>query len=78
MLLFLSRHGSKQKGIDALKGSITYIFSKNFAKKSKVDSYGSFSNKKNIDNVIILIKSVLNKDKISAAIKYFFRNGRIN
>ena len=31
-----TKHGSKQKGIDVLKGSITYIFSNKFAKKTKL------------------------------------------
>ena len=48
----------------SLKSSITYIFSHYFA-KIKVDSYDSLPIEKilTLHNVIILIKSVLNKDK---------------
>ena len=48
----------------SLKSSITYIFSHYFA-KIKVDSYDSLTIEKMLTwhNVIILIKSVLNKDK---------------
>ena len=48
----------------SLKSSITYIFSHYFA-KIKVDSYDSLPIEKTLTlhNVIILIKSVLNKDK---------------
>ena len=48
----------------SLKSSITYIFSDYFA-KIKVDSYDSLPIEKTLTfyNVIILIKSVLNKDK---------------
>ena len=46
----------------SLKSGITYIFSHNFA-KIKVDFYDSFAIQKilTLHNVIILIKSVLNK-----------------
>ena len=48
----------------SLKGSITYIFSHYFA-KVKVDSFDSLPIEKRLTlhNVIILIQSVLNKDK---------------
>ena len=48
----------------SLKRSMTYIFSHYFA-KIKVDSYDSWPTEKalTLHNVIILIKSVLNKDK---------------
>ena len=48
----------------SLKSGITYIFSHYFA-KIKVDSYDSLPIEKRLPlhNVIILIKSVLNKDK---------------
>ena len=48
----------------SLKSGITYIFSHNFA-KIKVDFYDSFAIQKilTLHNVIILIKSVLNKDE---------------
>ena len=48
----------------SLKSGITYIFSYYFA-KIKIDSYGSLPIAKilTLHNVIILIKSVLNKDK---------------
>ena len=48
----------------SLKSGITYIFSHYFA-KIKVDSYDSLTIEKMLTwhNVIILIKSVLNKDK---------------
>ena len=48
----------------SLKSGITYIFSHYFA-KIKVDSYDSLPIEKTLTfyNVIILIKSVLNKDK---------------
>ena len=48
----------------SLKSNITYIFSHNFA-KIKVDSYDSLPIEKilTVHNVIILIKSVLNKYK---------------
>ena len=50
--------------VASLKSSITYIFSNYFA-KIKVDSYDSLPIEKRLTlhNVIILIKSVLNKDK---------------
>ena len=48
----------------SLKSGITYIFSHYFA-KIKIDSYNSLHIEKilNLHNVILLIKSVLNKDK---------------
>ena len=48
----------------SLKSSLTYIFSHYFA-KIKVDSYDSLPIEKrlNLHSVIILIKSVFNKDK---------------
>ena len=48
----------------SLKSSITYVFSQYFA-KIKVDSYDSLPIEKilTLYNVIIRIKSVLNKDK---------------
>ena len=48
----------------SLKSSVTYIFSRYFA-KTKVDSYDSLPIEKllTLHNVIIIIKSVLNKDK---------------
>ena len=50
--------------IISLKSGITYIFSHYFA-KSKIDSYNFWPIEKilTLHNVIILIKSVLNKDK---------------
>ena len=46
------------------KGGITYVFSHNYA-RIKVDSYDSLPSEKPLTlyNVIILIKSVLNKDQ---------------
>ena len=57
--------------IISLKSSITYIFSQYFA-KIKVDSYDSLPVKKilTLHNVVILIKSVLNKGKVTTTIKY--------
>ena len=48
----------------SLKSSITYVFSHYYA-KTKVDSYGFLPIEKRLtlDNVIIRIKSVLNKNK---------------
>ena len=56
----------------SLKSSITYVFSHYYA-KTKVDSYGFLPIEKRLtlDNVIIRIKSVLNKDKVTTAIIYF-------
>ena len=50
--------------IISLKSGVTYIFSHYFA-KIKVDSYDSLPIEKilNLHNVIIHIKSILNKDK---------------
>ena len=55
-----------------LKSGITYIFSHYFA-KIKVDSYDSLPTEKRLSlhNVIIHIKSVLNKIKITATTRYF-------
>ena len=55
-----------------LKSSITYIFSNYFA-KIKVDSYNSLPIEKTLTlhNIIILIKSVLNKDKNHYCYKIF-------
>ena len=48
----------------SLKSGVTFIFSHNFA-KTKVDSYDSLPREKilALHNVLLLIKSVLNKDK---------------
>ena len=48
----------------SLKSNITYVFSHYYA-KTKVDSYGFLPIEKRLtlDNVIIRIKSILNKDK---------------
>ena len=56
----------------SLKISITYIFSHYFA-KIKVDSYDSLPIEKTLTlhNVIILSKSVLNKDKSHCYYKVF-------
>ena len=56
----------------SLKSGITYIFSHYFA-KIKVDSYDSLPIEKilTLNSVIILIKSVLNRDKIITTIIYF-------
>ena len=56
----------------SLKNSITYIFSHYFP-KIKVDSYDPLPTEKTLtlDNVIILIKSVLIKDKIHYYYKLF-------
>ena len=56
----------------SLKGSITYIFSYYFA-KIKVGSYYSLPIEKRLTlhNVIILIKSVFKKVKITTTIRYF-------
>ena len=56
----------------SLKSGITYIFSHYFA-KIKVDSYDSLPIEKilTFNSVIILIKSVLNKDKIITITIYF-------
>ena len=56
----------------SLKSGITYISSHYFA-KIKVDSYGSLPIKKilTLNNVIIHIKSVLNKDKSHYYYKIF-------
>ena len=63
----------------SLKSGITYIFSHYFA-KIKVDSYDSLPIEKilTLNSVIILIKSVLNRDKIITTIIYFQKNARIN
>ena len=56
----------------SLKSNTLYMFSHYFA-KLKVDSYDSFPIEETLilHNVIIFIKSVLNKDKIATTIKYF-------
>ena len=56
----------------SLKSSITYIFSHYFA-KIKVDSYVSLpiERKMTLHNIIILIKSALNKDKNHYCYKIF-------
>ena len=58
----------------SLKSSITYIFSHYFA-KIEIDSYDSLPTEKRLTlhNVIILIKSVLNKDKNHYYSEIFFR-----
>ena len=55
---------SRTRYLISLKSGITYIFSHYFA-KIKVDSYDSLPIEKilTLNNVIINIKSVLNKDK---------------
>ena len=56
----------------SVKGSISYIFSYYFA-KIKVGSYDSLpiERRLTLHNVIILIKSVLKKVKITTSIRYF-------
>ena len=56
------------------KNGITYIFSHYFA-KIKVDSYDSLSIEKilSLHNVVILIKTVLSKDKNYYYYKMFFK-----
>ena len=56
----------------SLKSGITYIFSHYFA-KIKIDSYDSLPIEKRLtlDNVIIVIKTVLNKDKNHYCYKIF-------
>ena len=58
----------------SLKSSITYTFSHYFA-KIKVDSYDSLPIEKilTLHNVIIHIKSVLNKDKNNYYYKIFLK-----
>ena len=73
---------AKQKGISlgiSLKSRITCTFSHYFA-KTKVDSYDSLPIEKilTLHNVIILIKSVSNKDKNNYYYKIFLENVRIN
>ena len=65
--------------LTTLKSSIRYIFSHFFA-KIKVDSYYSLPREKRLTlhNVIILIKSVLNKDKNYYYYKIFLENAHIN
>ena len=59
----------------SLKSGITYTFSHYFA-KIKVDSYDSLPIEKRLTlhSVIMLIKSVLNKDKNHYYYKIFFEN----
>ena len=59
--------------------SFTYIFSQYFA-KMKLDSYDSLPIEKTLTlhNVIILIKSILNKDKNHYYFKMFENNALIN
>ena len=54
----------KIRYVKSLKSGVTYIFSHYFA-KIKVDSYDSLLVEKRLTlhNVVILIKTVLNKDK---------------
>ena len=54
----------KIRYVKSLKSGVTYIFSHYFA-KIKVDSYDSLLIEKRLTlhNVVILIKTVLNKDK---------------
>ena len=61
------------------KSGITYIFSHYFA-KIKVDSYDSLPIEKRLTlhNVIVHIKSVVNKDKNHSPIKFFQKNVLIN
>ena len=56
----------------SLKSGITYFFSHYFA-KIKIDSYDSLPIEKRLtlDNVIIVIKTVLNKDKNHYCYKIF-------
>ena len=58
--------------IISLKSSITYTFSHYFA-KMKVDYYDFLAEEKilTLRSIIIIIKSVLNKDKITTTISYF-------
>ena len=63
----------------SLKSGMTYIFSHYFA-KIKMDPYDSWPIEKilTLHNVIILIKSVVNKDKIHYYCKLFLENACIN
>ena len=58
---------------------MTYFFSRYFS-KIKVGSYNSTPVRKRLTlhNVIIDVKYVLNKDKITTTIKLFKKNTRIN
>ena len=62
----------------SIKSAITYIFSHYFA-KMKVDSYDYLSIEKilTLHNVVIHIKSVINKDKNHFFDKKFLENGLI-
>ena len=62
----------------SIKSGITYIFSHYFA-KMKVDSYDYLSIEKilTLHNVVIHIKSVINKDKNHFFDKKFLENGLI-
>ena len=81
-LVILTLYGSEKydaiyntiRYLISVKSSITYIFSHYYA-KIKVDSYDYLPIEKrlNLHNVIILIKSVLNKDKNHYYYKTFLR-----
>ena len=62
---------NKIRYIVSVKSGMTYIIFHNYA-KIKVDSYDSLPLEKTmaIDDAIILIKSVYNKDKITAIMIY--------
>ena len=55
-----------------MKSEITFVISHNYA-KIKVDSFNSFPLEKTLtfQNVLILIKSVFNKNRITTTIIYF-------
>ena len=63
----------------SLKSDIIYVFSHYFA-NLKFDSYDSLPTEKifTLHNVIILIKSVLNKKKVTTTIRCFQKNAHIN
>ena len=63
----------------SLKSGITYLFS-HYHVEIKVDSYDSLPTEKivTLHNVIILNKSVLNKETNTITIRYFNENARIN
>ena len=62
----------------SLKCSLTYIFSHHFANIT-VDSYEPLPIEKRLTlYVIILIKSVLNKEKNTNTVRHFLKNARIN
>ena len=60
----------------SLKSIITYVFFSHYYAKIKVDSYDSLPIEKilTLRNVIILIKSVLNKDKNHYYFNMFLKN----